>query len=134
MEAGSQAPTVPLGQQLGLQTLTFFLQNAVQAQNLIAENIGGLTDAFNVAFPAPLTSSAVFNPPSLASGVSEITTVTVAGAVLGQFAAVAFSLDLQGISITAYVSAANTVTVVFSNLTGGTIDLASGTLSVKVHA
>jgi hypothetical protein len=51
---------------------------------------------------------------------------------LGDIATVSFSLDLQGISVTAYVSAANTVSVRFQNETGGTLDLASGTLKAWV--
>jgi hypothetical protein len=46
---------------------------------------------------------------------------------------VSFSLDLQGITVTAYVSAANTVSVRFQNESGGTLDLGSGTLRVRVR-
>jgi hypothetical protein len=79
-----------------------------------------------------LTASVVYDPPSLVDGAGTTTTVTVAGAVLGDFAIVSFSLDLQGITVTAYVSTANTVSVRFQNESGGTLDLASGTLRVKV--
>lgn len=130
---GSSAPAVPLGQQFGLQTLVAVIQSAVQAQNLIATNLNNLVSAFAVAFPPPLTSSLAFDPPNLISGASESTTVTVAGAVVGQFVTAAFSLSLQGISLSAFVSAANTVTVVFSNLTGGAIDLGSGIIKVSVR-
>ncbi len=60
------------------------------------------------------------------------TTVTVTGAVLGNTALAAFSLDLQGITIAASVSAADTVTVTLRNNTGGVLDLGSGTLSATV--
>lgn len=80
-----------------------------------------------------LVGSATYDPPSMATLTGATTTVTVTGAALGDMViAVSFSLDLQGISVTAYVSAANTVAVRFFNGTAGTIDLASGTLRVRV--
>lgn len=59
-------------------------------------------------------------------------TVTVTGAVLGDFAQASMNIDLQGLTMTAYVSAADTVTVVLANLTAGAVDLVSGTLNVRV--
>lgn len=79
-----------------------------------------------------LTGSATYNPPSLADGVGATTTVSVIGAKMGDYAVASFDLDLQGITVTAYVSAADTVSVRFQNESGGTLDLASGTLRVKV--
>lgn len=76
--------------------------------------------------------TATWDPPVVANAGQVTTTVTVSGAVLGDFAKVAFSLDLQGLRLDAYVSATNVVTVVLSNLTGAAVDLASGTLSVLV--
>jgi hypothetical protein len=48
-----------------------------------------------------------------------------AGQVLRDFARGSFSLDLQGITLTASVSAAGTVSVRFQNGTAGAIDLGS---------
>lgn len=79
-----------------------------------------------------LRASATWNPASLTTGSQATTTVTVTGAALGDKALASFSLDLAGCVMTAYVSAADTVTVVLLNQTGGTVDLASGTLSVSV--
>lgn len=75
--------------------------------------------------------SATFNPSNLADGAGETTTVTVTDAALGDFAEASFSLDLQGITLTAWVSAANTVSVRFQNESGGPLDLASGTLKAS---
>lgn len=75
--------------------------------------------------------SATYDPGSLADGVGATTTVTATGAALGDSASATFSLDLQGITLTAWVSAANTVSVRFQNESGGTLDLASGTLRVR---
>lgn len=80
----------------------------------------------------PIEGSAVYDPGNLVDGAGVTTTVTVNGAVLGDVVVPSFSLDLQGITLTAYVSAANTVSVRFQNETGGAIDLASGTLRCRV--
>lgn len=77
--------------------------------------------------------SATYNPSSLADGAGATTTVTVTGAALGDLATASFSLDLQGVTLTAWVSAANTVSVRFQNGSGGTLDLASGTLRAFVE-
>lgn len=77
-------------------------------------------------------SSKTYDPPLISASTQTSTTVTLAGAVLGQYAMAAFSLDTQGISLSAAVTSANTVTVVFRNGTAGDIDLGAGTLSVTV--
>ena len=80
-----------------------------------------------------LYGSATYDPASLIDTAGATTTVTVTGAALGDFVPmVSFDKDLQGITVTAYVSAANTVSVRFQNESGGTLDLASGTLRVVV--
>lgn len=79
-----------------------------------------------------LVGTAVYDPPSIAAGAQTTTTVTVNGAAIGDACTAGFTLDLQGMALTAYVSATNTVTCVFRNGTGGAIDLASGTLRVRV--
>ena len=59
--------------------------------------------------------------------------VTVTGAAMtGDFAVATMSVDVVDLTITASVTAANTVTVVVGNFTGGALDLGSGTLYVKV--
>jgi len=81
-----------------------------------------------------LVGSATFDPPSLADGAAASTTMTVSGAALGDYVdSVSFSQDLQGVQLTAWVSAVNTVTVRFRNESGGAIDLPSGTARVLVR-
>lgn len=81
------------------------------------------------------SGSATYDAANLVDGAGATTTVTVTGAVLGDFVTgVSFDKDLQGITVTAYVSAADTVAVRFQNETGGAIDLASGTLRVRVSS
>ncbi len=64
------------------------------------------------------------------SGVTS-SAITVTGAALGDFAIVAAPYDLQGLQATAYVSAANTVVIRLTNLTGAGVTLASGTWRVR---
>lgn len=62
---------------------------------------------------------------SIADGNEDEQAITVAGAALGDFVLITPALDAQTLQFSATVSAANTVEVVVSNNTGGTIDLAS---------
>lgn len=91
-----------------------------------------LQPGINLFRTSALNASAVYDPPSLADGAGATTTVALSGAELSDFARASFSLDLQGITLTAWVSAADTVSVRFQNESGGTLDLASGTLRVNV--
>jgi hypothetical protein len=70
---------------------------------------------------------------SLLTGASDTDTVTVPGVALGDVV-VGFSLgvSLAGIQATGYVSAANTVTLVFQNTTGSTVNLGETTIRLVV--
>jgi hypothetical protein len=89
--------------------------------------------AWTLFVPRLLEASITYDPPSLAAGAGVTTTLNVTGAALGDFARASFSVDLQGITLTAWVSAADTVSVHFQNRTTGALDLASGTLRVRVE-
>lgn len=89
----------------------------------LAQRVSGLV---------PLEGTATYDPPSLSDGDGDTTTVTVIGAALGDMAQASFSLATSGISITAWVSAADTVSVRFQNESGGTLDIGSGTLKAWV--
>ena len=93
-----------------------------------------LTDitAVRTVLAGILTGSATYDTASLVDGAGATTTITVTGAVLGDFVLVSFGVDLQGISVTAYVSAADTVSVRIQNESGGTLDLASTTVRALV--
>lgn len=112
-------------------TTVYFNANmgSTGAQNLNVS--GAVFGTFKPAGRIELEGSATYDPPNLADGAGATTTVTCTGASLGMFAEASFSLDLQGITLTAWVSASNTVSVRFQNESGGAIDLASGTLRVR---
>lgn len=76
-------------------------------------------------------ASVIYDPPSLATGLQQSTTVTLLGAKVGDPVDCSFSNVLNGTRMWAEVTALNTVTVYHRNDTGATVDLTSGTLSVK---
>lgn len=67
-----------------------------------------------------------YNPGSLVDGAGETKSVTVTGASLGDFVLVSAPYDLQDITVTGYVQAADTVEIRIQNESGLTVDLASG--------
>lgn len=73
-----------------------------------------------------------WDPGSIADGDEEAKDVTVTGAEMGCFVLVASNLDLQDLQLTASVTAADTVTAVLSNSTGGAVDLGEMNLRVQV--
>lgn len=79
-----------------------------------------------------LETTAVYDPPSLVDGAGSDSFITITGAALGDLCIASFSLNTAGITVTSNVVNANTVRVRFQNETGGTLDLASGTLRVRV--
>ncbi|UIJ43802.1 right-handed parallel beta-helix repeat-containing protein [Sphingomonas cannabina] len=79
------------------------------------------------------TGSVTWDPGSLADGAGETSAaITVTGAAIGDFVMAAAPYDLQGITCSAYVSAANTVRIRLQNETGAVVDLASGLWRVRV--
>lgn len=95
--------------------------------------INNLQQTVSKIFPLGLTSSATWTPGGITSGTQVTKTVTCAGAVLGMSAQAAFSLDIQATILTAYVNSSNSVTVVLANLTGSTVTLGAGIISVWVR-
>ncbi len=80
-----------------------------------------------------LKGTATWDPGSLADGASASTTVTVTGATTGMIAFAGLTtIGANAVIISAHVSAADTVTVVIENRSGGVLDIVSGTLTVFV--
>ena len=81
-----------------------------------------------------MTVTANLNFPNTAASTSNDLTVTVTGASPGDV--VALGIPNAAVSAnstyTAWVSAANTVTIRFNNYSGGSIDPAAGTFRVSV--
>lgn len=79
-----------------------------------------------------LVGSTAWDPGSIADGDEEAKEVTVTGAVLGDFVLASFSLDVQDLVLDAQVTTADMVTAILANNTGTPVDLAEGTLYVRV--
>lgn len=90
-------------------------------------------DSFRGIFSDTWSVSATLNASSLADGVGETNTIAVSGVKLGDIVLnVSMGVDVSGISITPYVSAADVVSIRFQNESGGTLDLASTTVKCVV--
>jgi len=73
------------------------------------------------------------NAGSLADGVGETDDVTVSGVALGDMViGASLGVDLVGLTVTGYVSAANTVKFRIQNESGSTVDLASATMKIVI--
>lgn len=88
-------------------------------------------NAYRNTTSQPFEATKTYDPPSIADGAMTSTTVTYAGAAIGDKFFAVFSLAVPaGAILDAQVTAADTVTVTLFNKTGGALDLASGTLRV----
>lgn len=79
-----------------------------------------------------LTGSTTWDPASIATGSQATTTISITGAEFGDFVTVSTSINPTNLIIHGHVSAADTVKIVYANMTGGSIDLASHTVSVRI--
>ncbi|MBK7691525.1 MAG: hypothetical protein IPJ31_10530 [Bacteroidetes bacterium] len=80
-----------------------------------------------------LTASTTLDFPSTAAQTSRNLTITVTGAELNDFVTLGSPNQADAnVCYTAYVSAANTVTVRFNNYSSGAVDPASATFKVLV--
>lgn len=81
-----------------------------------------------------LVGSGYFNFSPIAAGAEATTTFTVTGASLGDIVTgVSFQVDIQRLTINAYVSAADTVTMVVYNGTGSPVDLPNELWTILVQ-
>lgn len=69
---------------------------------------------------------------SIAAGAEAALDITVTGAALGDLAFASLGVDVTDLVVNATVTAADTVTVVLANNTGGAVDLASTTVRACV--
>jgi hypothetical protein len=90
-------------------------------------------DQFRGLFSDTWSVIATLNASSLVDGAGETNTIAVPGVLLGDIVlGVSMGVDLAGITVTPYVSAANVVSIRFQNESGGTLDLASTTVECVV--
>jgi hypothetical protein len=128
-----QDSTSDFGVYISGSTITNFALGEFNSNSVAGSEFITATSTINQK-GAFYSGSSTVDPSSLADGAQYFAAITCAGAVLGDFVSdVSFSLDLQKITLTAYVSSANTVTAVFQNESGGVVDLGSGTLRVRVR-
>lgn len=106
------------------------LTQLVNTLQNITVAINGLQQTVSRIFPLGLTASNSYSPPSISAGSQTTTSVMLSGSVLGMSAQAAFSVDLSGLTLTAYVSVPNTVTCLLYNGSSTTVALSSGTLTV----
>jgi hypothetical protein len=96
-------------------------------------SLNGFIGATGVAVNAVLSNSASLNFASIAAAASADLTITVTGAAVGDEVTVGLpAAPTAGIIYQAFVSAANTVTVRATNITGDAIDPAAQTFNVAV--
>lgn len=87
---------------------------------------------YEVGGDSSINTSASWDAPSIATGAQASTTVAVTGAVLGDFVLVSASGDPGAVSLTARVTAADTVTIYLVNNSGIAVDPASLTYYIRV--
>ena len=90
-------------------------------------------DQFRGLFSDTWSVSATLNASSLLDTGGETNTIAVPGVKLGDIVLnVSMGVDVSGISVTPYVSAADVVSIRFQNESGGALDLASTTVRCVV--
>jgi hypothetical protein len=90
-------------------------------------------DQFRGLFSDTWSVTCTLNVDSLVDGAGTSDTVAVPGVVLGDIVlGISFGVDLAGVTATAYVSAANVVTIRLQNEAAATVDLASTVVDIIV--
>jgi hypothetical protein len=90
-------------------------------------------DQFRGLFSDTWSVTCTLDAASLVDGAGTSDTITVPGVALGDMVlGASFGVSLAGVSVTGYVSAANTVTLRLQNESTATVDLASTTVKLVV--
>lgn len=87
---------------------------------------------FRGVFSRVIKTSAVVDPAVFVDNESQEVNVTVPGAKMGDFVLVGPGVDITESSVTAFVTAADTVTIVLAMTGGDTNNLASSTWNICV--
>ena len=105
---------------------------AFNATSILNSSLRAAANQYLNGTPELLAGTVVWDPGSIAQAAQLTTTISVAGAVLGDRVDVSCSIDLLALTLTGYVSVAGTVTIVLANLTGAAKDLASATYKAQI--
>ena len=90
-------------------------------------------DQFRGLYNNTFLVRATLDADTLADGAGDTDTVAVPGVALGDMVlSASLAVDVAGLIVTAYVSAANVVSIRFQNETGAEVNLASATLRLVV--
>ena len=90
-------------------------------------------DQFRGLFSDTWAVTCTLNAGSLVDGAGETDDVTVAGVALGDMViGASLGVDLVGLTVTGYVSAANTVKFRIQNESTATVNLASATMKIVI--
>jgi len=90
-------------------------------------------DQFRGLFSDTWAVTCTLDAGNLIDGAGETDDVTVAGVALGDMViGASLGVDLVGLTVTGYVSAANTVKFRIQNESGSTVNLAAATMKIVV--
>ena len=90
-------------------------------------------DQFRGIFSDTWVVRATLDAGSLVDGAGETDDITIPGVALGDMVlGTSLAVDLVGLTVTGYVSAANTVKFRIQNESGSTVDLASATMDIII--
>ena len=91
------------------------------------------TKQFQGMFSEMWKVTATLDAGSLSDGAGETDTVAVPGVAIGDMVlGASFGVDVAGLSVTGYVSAANVVSLRVQNESGGSVNLDSTTIKLVV--
>lgn len=94
---------------------------------------GAFSGAYIAGVALPRMKSLSWTPGSINSGRSATTTITVSGATLGNQVEAYCGASLGGLTLTGYVSATDTVTLLLSNVSAGDLTGPSTIYYVRVY-
>mgnify|MGYP006344058753 CR=1 FL=1 len=98
----------------------------------ILHGASSLSDVLDSKIGVAVDFLTTYDPASIAPSASISQVFSVTGATLNDFTHHSFSQNLVGLVMTSYVNQAGQVTVVLFNTTGSTINLAGGTLKLRL--
>jgi hypothetical protein len=113
----------------------FFSSNSMILAGVYLSEFAGIFDESGggmlIANQLVAGAKTLYDPPTLASGSTATVSISAPGLNFGDhIESIAFAADLQGITLSAVITAADTVSVTFHNNTGGSINLPAANVSV----